>query len=738
MRQFFIVLAVLSLSKIVTAQTVSNKQFIVKYTEDKITLDGSLDEPIWEQAGIAKDFWQYFPTDTVQAKHQTEIRFLYSDRFLYVAIKVQALGKDYVVPSLRRDFRAGGSDNVTLMFDTFNDGINAFLFGTNPLGVRREALVSGGGTDLSGFTTSWDTKWKGETKIYDGYYISEWEIPLFSFKYKDGTTKWRFNCYQFDTQGNERNTWMQIPQNQFIFNLAYMGDMVFEKPLRKSKTPIALIPYVNGIASKDFEENSSFSDFKFGGDARLTIGTGLNLDLTFNPDFSQVEVDQQVTNLTRFEIGLPERRQFFIENSDLFATFGDDRDANPFFSRRIGIAEDIDGNTIENPIIAGARLSGKLNNNLRVGLINIQTEEDLANEIASNNNAVAVVQHKVFSRSNISAFFINRQAAKDYDFNDDNDDDLDNNSFNRVVGIDYNLASADNTWIGKYYVHKSFTPNIDSRDYSWGAATTYNSRNWLFRAAARYIGENFKSDLGFVRRTDIFRTFNRVERNFWPSDSKFNRHTISVTPTFFFRPELNFKNSDYAIFARYEGQLTTQEEFNVTLSRRYTFLFDGFDPTGSDGLELPIDRGYIYHQISANYRSDQRKKFSYSVNPSYGEFFNGNRFSFEGRANLRLQPYFTASMQVNYDKISLPDPFPSADIWLVGPRIDVTFNKSIFWATFIQYSNQRDNFSVNSRLQWRFAPLSDLFLVYNDNYFTETIAPKTRSINLKVTYWLNI
>lgn len=298
--------------------TGQNKQVTVKFIDQAITLDAALDEPAWEMVEPAKDFWQYFPTDSVQARNQTEIKFLYDDKTLYVGIKVYAIGEDYVVPSLRRDFRAGGSDNVTLMFDTFNDGTNAFLFGTNPAGVRREALVSGGGTELRGFTTSWDTKWRGETKIYQGYYISEWAIPMSAFKFREGETRWRFNCYQFDTQDNERNTWINIPQNQFIFNLAYMGDMVFEKPLGNSKSPISLIPYINGLAGQDFTNQEDFTEFKVGGDARFTVGNSLNLDLTVNPDFSQVEVDQQVTNLTRFEINLPERRQFFYREQRSF------------------------------------------------------------------------------------------------------------------------------------------------------------------------------------------------------------------------------------------------------------------------------------------------------------------------------------------------------------------------------------------------------------------------------------
>ncbi|MGB5229280.1 MAG: hydrolase, partial [Eudoraea sp.] len=156
------------------------------------------------------------------------------------------------------------------------------------------------------------------------------------------------------------------------------------------------------------------------------------------------------------------------------------------------------------------------------------------------------------------------------------------------------------------------------------------------------------------------------------------------------------------------------------------------------GIPLPGNQGYHYNSVKAEYNSDRRKIFSYSVEPSIGRFFNGDRFSVQGGMTFRFQPKVFLSMIMRYDKIALPDPYPSADIWLISPKIEVTFSKSIFWSTLIQYSNQRDNFGINSRLQWRFAPLSDLFLVYNDNYFVDGFAPKTRSINLKITYWLNI
>ncbi len=710
-----------------------NRSFKVKFIQDFINLDGILNEPIWEEAESASDFWEYFPVDSIQALKQTDIKMLYDDKNLYIGITVYTDGKDYAVESLRRDFRAGNSDNITLLFDTFNDGNNAFLFGINPYGVMREGLVSGGGLDLRGFTISWDVKWKGDARIYDDHYTAEMIIPLTSFKFREGETKWRFNSYRFDTQSNENSTWARIPQNQNIFGLTFMGDMVFEKPLGKSRTPFAVIPYINYLTARDFENNSSTDDFKFGGDAKVAIGNSLNLDITVNPDFSQVEVDNQITNLTRFEIGLPERRQFFIDNNDLFADFGDSRDSNPFFSRRIGIARDTAGNTIENSIIGGVRLSGKLNNRLRIGFLNIQTEADEANEIATNNNMMLAVQQQVFSRSNIGFFFINRQSTNDYDFLAEED------RYNRVVGVDYNLISEDNLWSGRAFLHKSIEPGGRDEDFSSGMQVEYNSRYWNFFSKAVFVGEDYQSDLGFIRRTDIFKGIFSMRRVFWPKEGIIQNHSIRFFPNFIWSPTRNFLNTDYTTRLDWEVRFNNLSEAQASFSHEYTYLLDDFDPTRSDdALPLPGEQGYYYNSVSFQYRSDRRRLFSYSLEPTIGRFFNGDIFSLEGGVNLRVQPKAVVSMNFRYDQIQLPEPYGSADIWLISPRFDLTFSKSLFWSTLIQYSNQRDNLGINSRLQWRFAPLSDLFLVYNDNYFVNSFAPKLRSINLKVTYWLNI
>lgn len=711
----------------------TEKKIFVKLINEPIVVDGDLSEPIWQEAGAAENFQQYFPSDSILAKQQTQIKMLYDNSTLYLGVTVYSSGDQYIIPSLQRDFRAGNNDNISFLFDTFKDGTNAFLFGTNPLGVRREALITGGGADLSGFTTSWDVKWRGETKIGDGYYTAEIAIPLTSFKFREGETSWRFNSYRFDMQENETSTFAKIPQNQLVFNLAFMGEMVFEEPLGKSRTPLALIPYVNGLASRDFDISDSDAQYKVGGDAKIAVGNGMNLDLTLNPDFSNVQVDNVVTNLTRFEISLPERRQFFIDNNDLFGNFGNARDENPFFSRRIGLATNKDGHTIENRIIAGMRLSGKLSEDWRLGLLSIQTDEDLENEIASNNNTVFSLQKKLFSRSNIGVFFINRETFKDYDFQEDND------KYNRVFGVDYNLASADNKWVGKFFLHGSMTPEERDQESAGGAELVFNSRYFNMGLRGNYVGEGFQSDLGFVRRKDIIAARPFVELAFWPKKGKVNNHNLRLSPNAIWRPGLDMQNTDFTMFSSWTTKYRNQSEISGRMFNRYTFLTEEFEPSGKDNaVPLPGNVGYHYTSFEIRYQSDRRKVFSYSIEPGFGQFYEGHRNVIAGSFNLRLQPKVIVGLQYEYNQLRMPKPYSNTEITIISPRVDITFNKSVFWTTLIQYSNRNDNLGVNSRLQWRFAPLSDLFVVYNDNYFVTDFGPKFRSLNLKFTYWLNI
>jgi len=304
----------------------------VKTTNKQIIIDGLGNDKAWENANEINDFFQHFPSDSSMAELKTTIKIIRDESNIYLLAISNTKNKKYVVPSLRRDWTGWGIDGITFVFDTYNDRTNAFFFGTNPEGVQRESLLSNGATDYRrDANSSWDTKWTTEAQVFDNYIINEIKIPLKFLNFPEGAKSWGFNAYRFDSNVNEWTTWIRRSRNQQIVSLAFLGNMIFEDPLGKSKAPLAIIPYVNGITSKDFVNEKKLDNISFGGDAKIPIGNGLNLDLTLNPDFSQVEVDDQVVNLTRFEVSLPEKRQFFIQNSDLFTNYGDSRDGRPFF-----------------------------------------------------------------------------------------------------------------------------------------------------------------------------------------------------------------------------------------------------------------------------------------------------------------------------------------------------------------------------------------------------------------------
>ncbi len=723
---------------------------LLKKTREGITIDGKLDEEAWFEGSPAVHFWQHFPVDTIRASNQTEIYMTYDDQNLYVATKCYSNRKNYVITSLKRDYNFSGNDNISLLFDTYNDQNNAFLFGMNPLGVRREALISNGGRARGDFAESWDNKWFGAAAIYDGYWVAEFAIPFKTLRYQEGAKEWRFNSYRYDTENNEITTWNQIRQNQIIMDLAYMGKMIWDEPLQKPGTNISVIPYATAGAFRDFANPSQTkTDFRsgIGGDAKIGITSGLNLDLTFNPDFSQVEVDQQVTNLDRFEIFLPEKRQFFLENADLFNSFGGRR-GNPFFSRRIGVAIDTaTGQNVQNKILYGARLSGKLNDDLRIGLMSMQTEKQIENGLPGFNYSVAALQQRVFSRSNISAIFVNKQAANAQDFQGP---DQTFNNFNRLAGLEYRLATPNNRWTGKFYYHQVFSPRDIKDKFSAFAQLEYLQRKYRLEFASLFIGEGFEAEVGFIPRRDYHLFSPEIELFFYPQNDVLSEHSASID----FRQIYKVGTDGNPLLPKYglsDRELDIEWQFSFTKGGRasmgmqysWVFLLRDFDPTRGqeEGVYLPAGTDYGFASFIAQFSSDSRKKFSYELGTNIGQFYNGSRTGFEGDFTYRYQPYGSIAINYGINYLKLEEPFQPTTVWLFGPKIDLTFSKKVFLTTFIQYNSQFENLNINARFQYRFAPVSDFFLVYTDNYLFDPFSQfsvRNRGLVAKVTYWLNL
>ncbi len=730
----------LAIAHITSAQ---DDGYQIKRAKGEIKIDGIIDEEDWASADVAGDFMQYFPADSVKAEVQSEVRMTYDDNFLYFVAKMynRSADREYVTPSLRRDYRGEANDGITLVIDPFLDNTNAFQFGVNPFGVQREGLIANGGQRPGDLSLSWDNKWYSEAKQYGDYWVAEGAIPFKTLRYNEGLDQWNINFYRIDSETGERSTWTPIGRNFRIISLAFVRPLYWDEPLKKPGPNISLIPYVAGVSTRDFEDETQTStiyDLQVGGDAKIAVTPGLNLDVTINPDFSQVEVDQQVTNLDRFEIFFPERRQFFLENADLFSDFGHPI-ARPFFSRRIGVARDEStGQNIQNTIPAGIRLSGKLDNNWRIGLLNMQAAKDEEIDLPSTNYTVAVVQRKVFARSNVGMIFVNKQSTQD----STGEFTIKPETFNRVLGVDYNLASADGKWSGKAFYHRSFDENNEDGQYSHSAFLDYQSLNLRFNWAHVFVGENFEAETGFVPRTGIYRINPELGYFFYPQSNWVNNIGPVTDIEIFWNNE---RMTDLRYTVNLNSNFQNTSRFNLTFNRLYTYLLDEFDPTNTDGEALAADTDYDYYNIEFRYSSDFRRRLGYTLRGSTGTYFNGDRSNIEGEISYRAQPYGSIGMNFNFNRITLPEPYSSADLFLIGPRFDLTMTKSLFFTTFVQYNSQIENVNINARLQWRFKPVSDLFIVYTDNYGTlneepntPLLTPKNRALVFKLTYWLNL
>jgi hypothetical protein len=719
-----------------------------------IQLDGILDEPAWQSADVGTNFGLQFPVDTGLSQLQTEIRMTFDDKFLYISAVCFQPKSSVTVQSLKRDFPNGSSDVLNLLFDPFQDGLNGFAFGINPYNVQREALIDNGTT----LSYDWDNKWYSEVTLSDDRWVAEVAIPFKTLRYKvtAGQNQWKMNFVRVRLQEWEVSSWYPTKLQFAANNLAFTGSLIWDDAPPKPGANISLLPYVNASHGINYQRNPadlsldrSVSDTKMslGGDAKIAVTPSLNLDLTFNPDFSQVEVDRQVTNLSRFELFFPERRQFFLENRDLFAMFGFPS-TRPFFSRRIGLARNpVTGTNQTVPILAGARLSGKLNQNWRIGLLNMQTQQmdwDSTRALPGTNYSVATLQRRVFERSVISGIFVNQENLINK-LNESQKEGLE--PYHRVAGLEYNLYSKDNRWEGEWYYHRSMSPDPKKVGQTLAQFLGYRDRKFNARLGYMFIDSSYTADAGFVPRNGTQSFFPGAEINFYPENQKLNSWSIGVSGDHVLN--LEGKEMDREVALYLNGTFKNQSYVEVGITNSYTFLFSEFDPTNlyAPGTQpLPGNQGYTYSGAFVGYNSSSSNNWQFALDAGFGQYFNGQGANITMDMAYRLQPIGLFTVSANYITIQLPEPYASAKFWLIGPRAEISFSRSVFASAFFQYNTQVNNFNINTRLQWRFAPASDLFLVYTDNSFAEPVdnttvrflSPKNRAFVLKAVYWLNL
>ena len=705
----------------------ANIKYYIHKATDAIKLDGLMNEQSWLKAQAVNKFPMVLPMDTSISKVPTEVRMTYDENNLYIIAICTKVGDGVdMVESLKRDWNFGKNDNFLLFMDTYGDLTNGFSFGTSAVGAQWDGtMFDGGSVDLN-----WDNKWTSAMYNDATKYVWEAAIPFKSIRYKTGVQEWGINFSRNDLKTTEKSSWAPVPRQFPTSALSYTGSLVWDAPLPAQKNNFSLIPYLRSSVSKEFATNdgtkinqASVNNSAYGLDAKISLSSSLNLDLTVNPDFSQVEVDRQVTNLSRFELFFPERRQFFLENADLFSNLGFEN-VRPFFSRRIGLNAAID---------FGARMSGKLNKNWRIGLMDMKTSADASKNLLAQNFAVIALQRKLFKKSSLEVFYIDKRNLEE---NGGTSSALTYNKFNRNFGFEFMLAPKNNTWSGKTILIKSFTPNKIGNDFLNAGNLQYSSRNWIVSWQHEVVGNNYNAEVGYIPRNNYIKFMPSITRLYFPKSGSILSHGPQFTTTYYYNSKFylidNTKLFNYLITFRDKSTIAS------VLQNDYVELLAAFDPTRIGKQTLAANTKHQWTSVGFDWISAPQHKFTYYLSTRKGGYYaDGKLLSITGNIGYRIQPYVNFDVSATYNHIELPQPWGNNNFFLIGPKVDITMSNKLFFTAFYQYNEQSKNINFNTRFQWRYKPVSDLFIVYTDNYYIGPVFVKNRAVVLKFTYWWN-
>lgn len=709
-------------------QLTNQKDFQVgiKKAKFQIKIDGILDEVDWQEATLAKDFWEKYPDNKKHSTTKTEVRLTYDDHNLYLGFVCYDSSTHHIVQTLKRDVSYFDGDAVSVVFDPINQKSNGYMFGVSPLGVQSETTIQFFGDP----SWSWDTKWQAQVKQYADRWTVEMAIPFKSLRYEAGKTKWGINFVRNDIKHGKFHTWARVPLQFEGTSIFYLGALNWDAPPPVEKNNATLIPYVlTGISKESGLPTQSV--LRPGLDVKMALNSQLNLDATINSDFSQVDVDEQVTNLTRFNIFYPEKRTFFLENSDVLSELGSPG-FRPFFSRTIGL--DSTANRV--PILFGARLSGNVNKNMRINAFDMQTGETDAQ--AQQNYFAAAIQQVIKGRSFFKLGLLNKQG-----FENDNH----KSNYARELSGELSLTSKNNQWDGWLLLHRSFHPNItDQADFLEGGVW-YHNDVWQVLTYADKVGTNYYTGMDYFQRINNYDAlYDRTYRiGFKQNASFFNYKIVPKSSEIFAFHEFQIANTlvwnndnslNNRIFtSTYTGTFKNTSTMSIKLYNEDSRL--PVHTSFTDFVPLPPGQ-YVFTNGSLDFSSDKRQNITFLASAIIGEFYNGKQLGLKAGFSIKQTPWGVFSLRLERYDLQFPDPYKNSLLYLINSKTELSFSKDLIWTTFLQYNTQNDNFNINSRLQWRYKPMSDLFIVYTDNYAADGFLNRNRALVLKMNYWINL
>lgn len=694
----------------------------VSLVDEMPRIDGRLDEAVWTGAAVASDFVQTEPSEGLAANQPTEVRVLFTAHYLVIGARLHDReGSRITANQFLRDGNLDGNDTFQVYLDTFRDRRNAFFFATNPVGVERDGLVRDEGGTVN---WEWDGIWLVACTRDEGGWTAEIAIPFSTLRFHPESGEgWGLNFGRVVARTRERTYWSPVKRDWGFsgqFRVSSYGELSGISGTAPASR-LSLKPYVLTGAERDIEDNPTGTDFahKVGLDAKVALTPTIVADLTVNTDFAQVESDQEQVNLTRFPLFFPEKREFFLENAGLFQV-GEPYDVGfgfpstlLFFSRQIGITED--GDPVR--LLGGARVTGKIGA-YDVGAMDIVADNAALEDgtpIPRTNFAAVRVKRNVLARSSIGGLLLSKSPADD-------------GSSNQVAAADANFALAHNTNI-QGFAAVSQTPGDLGTSHAASVSASHENDRWSTQASYTDIGDDFRSELGFIERTGIRKAGGNV--------------FLSRRPPHFGIRRI-FVGNDFRYIADRQGEL--QSRINTVSSfvifHNGTFLDTSFT-NDAEGLDEAFDLGdvtfapgrYDFNQGSVQINTDPGRAVSGRGGVTAGGFYDGKLRSYQG--TLRVRPTDRLTFEATYLRdhvdIEARQAVFLANVFI--GRASYAFSPRAFVRALIQTNDDEHEARANVLFRYTYRPGADLFVVYNENrdFGLEDNVVKDRQFLVKLT-----
>jgi hypothetical protein len=744
------VLGVPSLSERLRADAIDdatvrlNRTLAAVRTSVPITLDGALDEGAWRDAGVATGFTQSEPDEEQPATEDTEVRVLYDDVTLYIGIQAHdSRPERIIVGDLKKDFNAQSGDAFEVVLDTFHDERNGYMFITNAMGAKWDAQMVNEGREIN---ADWDAVWNVRSRIAADGWSAEMAIPFNSLKFLDADPQtWGINFMRRLRRRNEESYWAPVPRNYRLARVSLAGTLQGLQGLRGGRD-VRIKPYALASA-RAASRNATTGDAAVGLDLKYAASAALVADLTVNTDFSQVETDEQQINTSRVSLFFPEKREFFLENSGVFQFGpGDERGsgssirrvnnsqggsnsnsrlnevAQPgndlilLFTRRIGL--DDDGEAI--PILAGGRLTGR-SGPYSVGALNIQQREGTSTP--ATNISTLRLRRQVLANSDVGVMLLNKDEAGPH--------------FNRTFGADANFRFFSNLNFNGYVARTVSPPGsvgATGSDVSSRIGVNYPAALWNIRASVTTIGERFNDELGFVPRVGVRKFDGSIGPHLRPKAASkwlrewyphFEWHNIQRS-----NGDLDSRYIDYHAIFRFQDGSSSEPGINMNTEQLVVpFVLNQRRNIVLQPGRYDFDEAFVWYQPDPSARVGLTGRFA------IGEFYSGTSRSYRAGATIRPNERLNITTTLTHNRFRLPEGDFNTN--LLTSRVNYSFSTRLFVNALIQYNSDVRQWTTNVRLNFIHRPLSDFFLVYNDQRESRNGGSANRALIGKMTYLLS-